>query len=247
MLALALCIAYLYQKLGNFYQHFDLHVAKEMLQDSWPLILSALAVALYMRIDQVMIKQMLGDKEVGLYSAAVRLTEVWYFIPVLITSSLFPAIVTAKKANESLYYSRLQKLYDLMALVAITLAIPTTFLSGWVITLLYGNAFTAAGSVLAINVWAGLLVFLGVVNARFILVEGMNKIMLYMTVSCITLNVIFNLIFIPKYGIIGASIATLLSQCFGLLFNAIYQPTRIGFYMQIKALMMLNIFRGNFR
>ena len=52
-------------------------------------------IAIYMKIDQVMIKQMLGADQVGLYAAAVRLSEVWYFIPIVITASVFPAIIPA--------------------------------------------------------------------------------------------------------------------------------------------------------
>ena len=51
-----------------------------------------------MKIDQVMIKEMLGAEAVGQYAAAVRLSEVWYFIPIIIASSLFPAIVILKKS-----------------------------------------------------------------------------------------------------------------------------------------------------
>lgn len=71
--------------------------SKRLLKDSWPLILSGLAVAVYMKIDQIMIGQIIGDEEVGIYSAAVRVSEIWYFIPMVITASVFPAIIEAKK------------------------------------------------------------------------------------------------------------------------------------------------------
>jgi O-antigen/teichoic acid export membrane protein len=73
-------------------------VAKELLRDSWPLILSGIVISVYMKIDQVMIKEMLDSEAVGQYAAAVRMSEVWYFIPVVISSSLFPAIINAKKS-----------------------------------------------------------------------------------------------------------------------------------------------------
>ncbi|MEO1941195.1 MAG: flippase, partial [Candidatus Thioglobus sp.] len=137
MLALTLFIAYRYQKLGNFYQHFDFILAKKLLKDSWPLVLSGLAIALYMRIDQIMIKEMLGEREVGIYTAAVRLSEAWYFIPLIIANSLFPAIANAKKISNKLYYTRLQRLYTLMLWSAIIVAVMMTFLSSRVITSLY--------------------------------------------------------------------------------------------------------------
>lgn len=87
-------------------------------------MLSGIAISIYMKIDQVMIKNMLDVKAVGNYAVAVKLTEVWYFIPVVISSSLFPAIIKAKKISEKLYYGRLQKLYDLMTWLAIGIALP---------------------------------------------------------------------------------------------------------------------------
>lgn len=74
-----------------------------LLRDSWPLILSAIAVTVYMKIDQLMLGQMIGDEAVGIYSAAVRVSEVWYFIPMAIAASVFPAILEAKKRSEAQY------------------------------------------------------------------------------------------------------------------------------------------------
>jgi PST family polysaccharide transporter len=86
---------------------------KTLLKDSWPLILSGFAIMVYMKIDQIMIGEMLGEKAVGQYAAAARISEAWYFIPMVISGSLFPAIIKAKEQSEKLYYERLQKLYDL--------------------------------------------------------------------------------------------------------------------------------------
>jgi len=244
-LAISLYFAYRHQKIGEFFGCFDWVAAKKMLKNSWPLIISGLVVMIYMRIDQIMIKDMLGEKEVGLYSVAVRVCEIWYFIPTIIISSLFPSIVNAKKMSTSLYYFRMQHLYSLMFVLSFSIALIMTFLSDEIILFLYGEAYLEAGQVLMVNIWTGIFVFLGVANARFLLLEGMNKIMLYMTACCSVLNIILNLILIPMHGIIGASIATLLTQGFGLLLNAVYKPTRVGFFMQIKSFMMFNIFRGN--
>ena len=91
--AIFLLVAYRFNHHNMREWRYDGRVARELLRASWPLILSGLAIMIYMRIDQIMIGQMLGDKEVGLYSAAVRISEVWYFIPMAIVSSVFPAII----------------------------------------------------------------------------------------------------------------------------------------------------------
>ncbi len=93
---------YVLKRLSIWRWRFDKVVATSLLKDSWPLILSGLVVSMYMKIDQIMIQNMLGSREVGQYAAAVRLSEVWYFIPMVISSSLFPAILNAKKISKEL-------------------------------------------------------------------------------------------------------------------------------------------------
>ncbi len=236
-LAVSLYIAYRYQKLGSFYRHFDLLTAKKLLTDSWPLIFSGLAIMIYVRIDQIMIKEMLGEREVGLYSAAVRLSEVWYFIPVVITSSLFPAIVSAKKVSEGLYRQRLQRLCTLMTWLAIAVALPVTFLADSVIVLLYGHQYREAGGVLAIHIWGAVFVFLGVASGVFFTAENWTKKSLCRTGSGAVSNVLFNLALIPRYGISGGAAATVLSQFVAnFLYDFFDNSTRAILIIKIKAL-----------
>jgi O-antigen/teichoic acid export membrane protein len=195
-----------------WYWKWRWETAKELLRDSWPLILSGMVISIYMKIDQVMIKEMLDAERVGHYAAAVRLSEAWYFVPMAITSSVFPAIINAKKQSEELYYQRLQKLYDLMVWLAVAIALPTTFVAPWVIRVLYGDAFLPAAGVLSIHIWAGVFVFLGVACSKWFIVENYIKKNLYRTSIGMISNVVLNLILIPLYGIHGAAIATLLGQ-----------------------------------
>ena len=221
-LALTLYIAYRYQKLGSFYRHFDLAIAKQLLKDSWPLIFSALVVMIYMRIDQIMIKEMLGEKEVGLYSAAVRLSEVWYFVPIIITNSLFPAIVSAKKFGEKLYYSRLQRLYTVMVWMAIAVAFITTILGNWLVVFLYGEAFREAGQVLVIHIWIGVFVCYGVILSRYLIVENKQSLINIHYAQSLVINIVLNFIFLQKIGVIGAALSTLISLVLSYILVSIY-------------------------
>jgi O-antigen/teichoic acid export membrane protein len=221
---------------------FRFEIAKQLLKDSWPLILSGMAIAVYMRIDQVMIKEMLNANAVGQYAVAVRLSEVWYFIPMTITSSLFPAIINAKKISEKLYYERLQKLYNLMVWIAIPIAFFMTFFSNWIINLLYGSQYNRAGDVLKIYIWAGVFVFLGVASSKWFINENLQKYSFYRTLTGVIINAILNMILIPKYSIKGAAIATLISQTVAsYLFNAFNYKLRRNFVMQTKSLFFINI------
>lgn len=217
--------------------------ARNLIKDSWPLTLSGLAIMVYMRIDQIMLGQMLGDESVGIYSAAVKISEVWYFIPMVIAASVFPSIIEAKKQGEVSYYQRLQKLSDLMLLLALAGAIPMTFLSDWIIGLLFGNAYQLAGSVLAIHIWSGLFVFLGLASGKWFIIEGLQKYYFYRTISGAFVNVGLNLFMIPKFGIIGAAWATVVAQlCSNILFNIFNRKTRVIFFIQCKSFLAI----GNF-
>lgn len=233
--------------LGYFYlkktQHsfkawrFDGQVARRLLTDSWPLIISSVMVSLYMKIDQVMIKEMLDNNAVGQYAAAVRLSEAWYFVPVAICSSVFPAIINAKKVSEALYYQRLQRLYSLMIWLGIAVALPVTFLSSWLIDLLYGSAYAEASSVLMVHVWAGIIISLGVARGRWIIIENFQKYTyIFLGVSAIV-NVVGNILLIKSYLIVGAAFSTLLAQFIGtIIIPFIIKDTRMSIFMIVSSI-----------
>jgi O-antigen/teichoic acid export membrane protein len=243
---LSLGYIYVYLKIGNRINQwsFNKALAQSLLKDSWPLILSGIVVSVYMKIDQVMIKEILGAEAVGQYAAAVRLSEAWYFIPMVIASSLFPAIMEAKKLSEKLYYERLQKLYDLMVWIAVAIALPMTFLSDWVVALLYGEQYSQAGSVLMIHIWAGVFVFLGVASGKWLLSENLQKYAFYRTFIGMLVNLILNCFFIPHIGIQGAALSTLISQFFAAyVFDFFNKELRRIFFMKTSSLVFYKVIK----
>ena len=235
-LAISLYLIYRSKKIGRFFSYFDLLIAMKLLKESWPYILSGLVVMAYMRVDQIMIKEMLGDREVGLYSAAVRLCEAWYFMPILITNLLFPSIITAKKISENFYYERIQVIYRILIWLALLIAIPMTFLSDWLIRILYGDEFKGAGLVLAINIWAGIFIFFGCAWSKWMLIEGRNKMSAFFQINALLWNVGLNIILIPKFGIYGAALATLIAASIGHIVLPIFiKSQRIALIMFIKS------------
>jgi O-antigen/teichoic acid export membrane protein len=216
---------------------------KTLMKDCWPLMLSGIAIMIYMKIDQIMLGQIVGDEAVGIYSAASRISEVWYFIPMMIVASVFPAILEAKKRSEEQYYQRLQHLYDLMVWLSVAVALPMTFLSRPVVTLLFGEAYAAAGPVLAIHIWASVFVFLGVASSQWFLAENRQVLSFQRTALGSVTNILLNFFLIPIWGAIGAAIATVISQIVAaLLFDLILIETRKMFLMKLRSLNLLKIF-----
>lgn len=167
VLAIALIILYSIQSKTSKIWQPQLCQAKTLLRESWPLILSGLSVMVYMRIDQVMLGQMLNNEAVGIYSAAVKISEMWYFLPIAIVASVYPAIISSKEKSESLYQQRMQNLYDLMVYISVFVALIVTFSADWIVISLFGDAYSEAGFVLAVHIWIGLFVSLGVASSKW--------------------------------------------------------------------------------
>lgn len=239
----------IYLKIENRRRGWSIKVqhAKKLLNDAWPLMLSGIAVMVYMRIDQLMLGEMVGNDAVGIYSAALRISEVWYMIPLIITTSLFPSIINIKKENPALYRLRLQKLLDLMTVLSITIAVIITLLADWLVSLLYGGAYEGAATVLKIHVWTCVFVFMGVAGGRWYLAENLQNFILPRTLVGGGVNILLNLVFIPKYGPAGAAVTTLFSQFLsGYMLDLLSPRTRFVFYLKSKSFVNVFLLRLSF-
>ncbi len=193
---------------------FSMSLGKSMLRDGWPLIVSAILTMTYLRIDQIMIGNMIGSKELGLYSVAVQISEVWYFIPMAICSSVFPAIVKAEAHSEELFYSRLQRLYNLMVLLSYGIAIPVAFFADEIIVFLFSAAYRDAGPLLTILIWTGIFTSLGAARNLLIVAKNWTRVNLVSIALGCTTNIFLNVMLIPQYGAMGAVVATFISYWF---------------------------------
>jgi O-antigen/teichoic acid export membrane protein len=222
--------------------------AKKLMRDAWPLIFAGMVVSVYMKIDQVMLKEMLDTKAVGVYTAAVKLCEAWYFVPSVITASLFPVIILSKQKSDTLYQQRMQKLYDLMVWVSVTVAIPTTFLADWVIVILYGNDYEASATVLRIYIWAGVFTFLGVASFKWLVTENLQRYSFYVLAIGAIINIGSNLLLVPIYGINGAAVATFISYGIGSYAGlAFFKKSRQAFWMTTLSFNPFGVYKRNFQ
>jgi O-antigen/teichoic acid export membrane protein len=205
---------------------YDKSIATKILTDSWPLMFSAAFAVIYGRIDQIMIKNMLDATSVGLYDAAVRLSEVWYFIPATMAASLFPAIINARKTSVGMYHARVQKLVLLLTAISIFIAFPIWALSPYIVHLIFGSAFSGAIIVLQIYVWSNVSIALSSVINLYLIAENRRKILFFTSFFAMLTNVILNIYLIPTYGISGAAIATLISYSIPCIIVFITPTTR---------------------
>lgn len=205
-------IYYRYRFYGNFSQWtFDREIAVKILKDSWPLTFASAFALVYARIDQVMIKNIMDAESVGIYDAAVRLSEAWYFIPSIISSSLFPAIINAKKTSDASYYSRIRKLTMLLVVLSIVISLPITLFAGFIIKVIYGPAFIGSVLILQVYIWSTVTTSLNSVVNLYLVAENFKKMLLFSTFAGMLVNILLNFYWIPMYGAAGAAYATLVS------------------------------------
>lgn len=219
-------LVYFYEKNSNgiFKWKFDLLIAKYLLKTSWPLIFSGLAITAYMKFNQLMVKWMLGNEAAGYYGVCVRLSEMWYFIPIAICTSVFPSLVNSKKHNEKLYLDRLQQLYNLIMIISVSVALPLTIFSHTFVTSLFGEAYSRSADIMSLYVWSGVFTSMGIANSNWIIIENLQKFRMFCLIIAGVMNIVLGYVLIKAIGLNGAAIATLISYSFANYFSLLLIP-----------------------
>ena len=137
----------------------------------------------------------------------------------------------------------MQKLYDLLSVISIVIAVIVTFLSELIITIIFGVKYLPSASVLTIYIWAGVPVFLGVASSQYLINENLTRLAFYRTFIGMIINVILNIFLIPIYGINGAAIATLISYSLSVLAIGFFKNTRQQLRFMFNSVFGINILK----
>lgn len=224
-------------KIKNQSLKFNKSTAVSLLRDSWPLILSGTVLMIQARIDQVMIKEMIGNVEVGYYSIAMRLIEAFAFVPMMLKRSLFPSVQNAKKHSAELYQNRLLNFYRLNFLLFLIVAIPIFLFAEEIVILLFGIEYQPAGILLSLMAIRLFFANMGVARGVYILSENLMKFSLITMVLGTITNVLLNYLWIEEYGGKGAVVATIFSFFVTVfLIDVFYLKTRENVFLQIRSI-----------
>ncbi len=242
LMSLGYLFFYIIKVSNPFHWRFDTGIALNLLKHSWPLLLGSATSIIYMRIDQVMIKGMLGDTQVGYYAVAARLSEIWYFFPMIISSTLLPAIIRSKKVSESHYMNRLQKYYIFMIWSSIFLCIAMNLISYHLITILYGKEYAPAVIVLIIYMWQLVIMSIGAPFGNWLITENIQKYFVLFSASGAIINVVLNYFLIRKLGISGAAIATVVAPLSSfLIVGSLNKKMRRQLFIVLKAFLLADL------
>jgi len=222
----AILLVAVYEFKGKTVRSWVIQVPKmlELLKQSWVLILSFFLALVYLKVDQIMLRWMKGAAEVGVYSVAVRFSEVWYFIPSAIVISVFPKLVEIRKKDKKKYEKKLQQGFDILFALSLPIAIVMTFIGTPVIGKLYGSEYERAGGILTIHIWASIFIFMRALFSKWIIMENFLIFSLFSHGIGAIVNVILNLFLIKHYGGYGAAVATLISYAVASYFVLFLAP-----------------------
>ncbi len=211
---------------------YDKTIANAFFAELWPVILSGFFVALYLRIDQLMIFKMMDAKALGIYAAAIKLCEPFYVVASLLCTSLFPAIVTGLEISKTEYQHRLQRLFNILTWLAIGTSVFIHFIAPF--NFIYGTAFTGTDNILQVYFWASVFVFQGIVAGQAYAAEKKQLYGTIYTAAGALINIVLNYILIPKMGVMGAAVSTLIAySCSSVILNAMFKSTRPIFKQQL--------------
>ena len=185
--------------------------ARRLLADGWPLILSASVAAVYARIDQVMLGQFTGFAAVGEYAISVRVIEFTQIVPTVMALSVFPALIKSRELGRDQYRARAQTFHSVMLWLGVAVAIPLSLGATPLVQTIFGSSYEGAGPVLAIMAWTPIWMFISLARQRWLFAESEERIGVVVDCTGCLLNVAANLILIPRFGALGAAVASLIA------------------------------------
>lgn len=228
VILLAVFYALMFMRKNHIELGFSFTVWKRILKKSRAFILADIMVFLYGQMDRIMLKQLLGSTEkVGLYSAATVIAGLIALIPTGLLDSGRPIIVEAKISDEGLYQKRIRQLFAGIIWVCFAYSLGITFLSKWILQVLYGEAYLGADLCLKIVVWYTAFSFIGSGKSLWLICEKKEKYVFVLSAMGAVTNLLLNWLMIPQWGINGAAIATLVTQVFAnILYPIVFKDTR---------------------
>jgi O-antigen/teichoic acid export membrane protein len=229
--------------------NLDTTFCRYLLKEALPIALTSVFITIYFRIDVIMLSMMKGDSEVGIYSAATRLTEALLFLSSTFMVSMFPLMSRYFSDSPKTLPFIYRKSVKYLFILALPIAVGVTFFSDKIILLMYGDQFQNTSNVLKILIWATGILFINDVTNFLLISSNKQKFVTISTAIGAVLNTGLNFILIPKYSYQGAAFATVITELSLAVMLIYFLPSGIFSYnifdelhAPIKATVAMSIF-----
>lgn len=216
-----------------------------LLAEGLPLLLSALAVMIYMRSDIIMLGKIVGYKAAGIYAAASQISEACALFPVALMPALFPVLVNWRRSGAEFLERKMERLFLVAVSGGLLFSFGLTIGAASIVDLVFGANYHAAAAILAVHGWTLVFIFIGIAQSGYDVMENLTWFATARMIGGAALNIMLNLIFIPRFGAIGSAVATLLAQMFSsVLLNALHPRTRPILRVQLMSLLLVPAIRA---
>lgn len=215
---------------------FKFKTLLELLRASWPIIASSIIIVLYTRLDQIMIMKTLGPDAVAIFSVAIRISEAYVFVPAALVTSYYPLIARNPDRDNVKFY------FDVVFSSCVVMAVGVAIVSYFLIPMMFGPHYVESYNVLSVLLLGSIFAVFGSACTNLMIVYGLTYLRLVRAVIGLIINFALNLLLIPKYGVVGAAFASLVSQLFAAwLSNAFNKRTIECFKWQAETIFSLGI------
>ncbi len=203
---------------------FDGRHARSIFMLSLPVLASVAVATLNARLDQILIGAFVGTREVGVYAAAVRFSEIWWQVPVLLMQSLAPRFLFAPQLRPARVERNVAWLMLALAGTALLPCLLLSVLGGHITGPLLGPAFAGSQAVLAVHVWIALFLFIDTAQNQWLLARGQQSVLLHKSLTALLVNGALGLLLVPQWGAVGGAVAALAAQVWAaLLFCRVFR------------------------
>lgn len=208
--------------LVNFYAHritrlgwgIDWKICSRILRSGFPIVITGIFVAVINRSDFLMLEKITDLRQVGLYSSMYKITSLLESLPLMAMTTIFPLLSRYAKEDGRRFWEVYKKATFLLASIALPMVVIISFTAPWMIRLLFGAAYMDAVPGLRVQIWATVFLYLAITGGNALISLGLEKINLALTAIAAMLNVALNLYCIPRWGFLGASVATVAAYFF---------------------------------
>ena len=197
---------------------------RNLFVQGWPIIFGSVANMIYLKSDQIMIGQILNNHELGIYSVAVKLAEVWYFVPSAIATAVMPHLTNLKLSDSKAFEKCLQKYMSIFVGFGYLIGVLMSLFSQPLILILYGSEYIEASQILCVYIWAGVFINMSVLRGQYYVIMEITEYSMWTNLIGALTNILLNLLLIPIIGGIGAAIATCISYALYAYFSSFLFP-----------------------
>lgn len=239
VLYLTVILMYKYKKYTVSGWYMDISYIKYILKSAVPLFAAVLFYTFYQKITVIIISSMYSDYASGIYSAAARLTEIWYLVPAVLMTAFYPAVVKAKQISEEEYNKRIKTLFYVTTIPFILMAFFAALLSPFIIKILYGEKYIQSSIVLALTIWSVPFISFYVISSKCFILENKVKHLLLRSALSFILIIILNYVLGSIYYLEGFSLALLISSFISFfLADLFFKDTRELFFIKLLSIFL---------